>query len=262
MSDDLQAMRIELARDPASLVFIPLGEALRSRGQLEAARRVVLTGLERNPDSVEAHDLHARVLVDAGDAATAEREWKVVLALDGRHLGARKGLGFICYRRGDLDGALDHLELALSIDPTDQHVIQALHMVRSATMEAASATTDDESPFGDLGGSDSGILLVDPRGRVLAGSVMDQSGVNVSEAVAAQLAGASQEAERAARILDLGEWSSISAESADGNLFLCPPSQEIVLLLVRETSVPLGRLEMIAQKAAERAKTWIETQRQ
>src|SRR5262249_15965600 len=118
-------------RDPNSLVFIPLSEALRSRGQGEAARKVVRAGLERYPDSTEARDLLARLLVDAGDVPGAEKEWTLLLSVGSRHLGARKGLGFLAYRKGDLDHALDHLELALSVDPTDQSVIQAIRTVRS-----------------------------------------------------------------------------------------------------------------------------------
>src|SRR6185436_9502386 len=101
------------------------------RGQAEAARKVVRAGLERYPDSTEAHDLHARILVDSGELEAAEAEWGLVLGADGRHLGAHKGLGFLCYRRNDVDGALDHLELALSVDPTDQAIVQALRMVRA-----------------------------------------------------------------------------------------------------------------------------------
>src|SRR5437773_11028059 len=114
MSDDIRAMTSELARDPGSLVFLRLAETLRDRGQVDAARKVVRAGLERNPDSTDGHDLYARVLVDAGDLDGAEGEWNLVLGADPRHLGAHKGLGFLCYHRGDVDAALDHLELALS----------------------------------------------------------------------------------------------------------------------------------------------------
>src|SRR5689334_15374708 len=131
MSEDIRAMTAELARDPSSLVFIPLGEALRGRGQGEAARKVVQAGLERYPDSTDARDLYARLLADAGDIEGAAREWTALLGLDSRHLGGRKGLGFLAYRKGDLDTALDHLELALSVDPTDQSVIQAIRTVRA-----------------------------------------------------------------------------------------------------------------------------------
>src|SRR5712692_1300994 len=133
-------MTAELARDPGSLVFIHLGETLRARGQFDAAFKVVQAGLERHPDSVEGRDLFARVLVDIDDNAGAEREWSAVLGWEPRHLGAHKGLGFLRYRQGDVDGALDHLELALSADPTDSTVVQALQMVRATAAGVPAAT--------------------------------------------------------------------------------------------------------------------------
>ena len=45
MSDDIRGMTAELAADPDSLVFLELGEALRRRGQPDAAFKVARTGL-------------------------------------------------------------------------------------------------------------------------------------------------------------------------------------------------------------------------
>jgi predicted regulator of Ras-like GTPase activity (Roadblock/LC7/MglB family) len=268
MSDDIRALTSELARDPGSMVFIRLAEALRVRGQTEAARTVIRAGLERNPDSIEAHDLHARLLVDAGELDAAAAEWAVVLGADGRHLGAHKGLGFLCYRTNDVDGALDHLELALSVDPTDQSIVQALRTVRAAAAGAglpelgatAAATTAPADPFSGLEGAERGVLLVDPRGMVLGGGLKNFAGTDVAEAVAALLAGVSQEAERTTRMLELGEWSSIVAEGAEGNMHLTQPAKDAVLLLVRDRTFPPGRLAVIAEKAAKQARTWLKEQ--
>lgn len=261
MPDDIRAMTAELARDPGSLVFIPLAEALRARGQLDAARKVLRAGLERYPDSTEAHDLQARVLVELQDFEGAESEWTAVLAVDNRHLGAHKGLGFLRYRKGDIDGALDHLELALSADPTDQSTVQALRNVRAASQGLAAAEQAPAIAFSGAEGQELGLLLVDPRGLVLGGSVKNPAGTDVGEAVAALLAGVSQEAERTTRMLGLGEWTSIVAEAADGNMFVTQPSKEAVLLLVRDRTVPPGRLAVMAEKATEHARIWLAEQR-
>jgi predicted regulator of Ras-like GTPase activity (Roadblock/LC7/MglB family) len=269
MSDDIRAMTSELARDPTSMVFLRLGEALRVRGQVDAARKVVRAGLERYPESAEAHDLHARLLVDVGDPEGAEQEWSLVLQVDPRHLGAHKGLGFLCFKKGDVDGALDHLELALSVDPSDQSTVQALLTVRaamsgeappvpaSATVEAAAPSPPPTGPFSEAEGAERGVLVVDPRGLVLGGGLRSPAGVDVAEAVAALLAGVSQEADRTTRMLELGEWTSIVAEAAEGNMYLTHPAKEAVLLLVRDRSVPPGRLAVMAEKASEQARTWL-----
>src|SRR5207237_830962 len=59
MLDEIKTLSSQLAQDPDSLVFLRLGELLRRKGQLEAAHRVALTGLERHPHLADAHDLYA-----------------------------------------------------------------------------------------------------------------------------------------------------------------------------------------------------------
>jgi len=286
MAEALRRLQAELAQDPASLAFLPLAEGLRLRGDLDAAARVVLSGLEHHPNLADAHDMFARILADAGDFERAADEWSMALAVDPRHGGAHKGLGFLGYRRGDLDGALDHLELALAADPADRSVVQALQVVRSAAQAAAQqppvdvgsgsppapggapavapAESPDRSPaavFAGLEGGDRGMLLLDPRGRTLAGGLRGGGGRDVADEVAAYLAGVSQEAERTARLLELGPWRWIAAEAEGGTLHLSRPVDDALLLLVRDRSVPAGRMGILAARAAEVARRWLEAQR-
>jgi tetratricopeptide (TPR) repeat protein len=269
MASDVKAMSGELARDPASLVFVELAEALRQRGQLEHAERVVLGGLEHHPELIEAHDLYARILVDGGDYGRAVQVWKRVLDSDARHLGAHKGLGFLNFRAGDLDGALEHLELALASDPADPSVIRALQTVRNAAAEAAAEADADvetagpegeDAIFAGLEGAGNGLLLVDDRGRVLGGRIEGGQGIDVSDTVAAFLAGAAQEAERTARMLGLGEWQWLVTEGPDGNVYVTPPTADTLLLIQRDRSVPSGRLAMLAERAGAVARQWLEGQ--
>lgn len=265
MTDDIRALSAELARDPASLAFVALGEALRLRGQLDAAAKVALAGLEHHPNLADGHDLYARIVADAGDVERAADEWSIALALDPRHAGAHKGLGFANFQRGDLDAALEHLELALAADPTDQSTVQALQMVRQAAQQAAAdpgtaVSAERATVFAGLEGAERGLLLVDPQGRVLAGGLLVQGGQDVAEEVAAYLAGVSQEAERTARLLELGDWRWIMAEGEQGHLHLSAPSASALLLLARDKSVPSGRLAILAARAAEVARRWLEAQ--
>ncbi len=268
MSDEIAALTAELARRPESLEFLRLGELLRAQGRLDAAARVVVGGLGHHPYLPDAHDLYARILVDQGEFERAEEEWGVVLAIDPRHAGAHKGLGFLAYKRGDLEAALDHLELALSVDPTDQRVVAALRRVRrefEALLEnqASVATPSAAQPtdvFAGLEGAGSGILLADVQGRVLAGAMRREDGVVVAEEVAAHLAGVSREAARTAQILDLGAWRFLLVEAERQNLYLGEPVEDTLLLLARDRSVPAGRLAVIAQRAAAAATRWLEAQ--
>jgi tetratricopeptide (TPR) repeat protein len=259
MADDVKSMTAELVRDPSSIVFLRLGEVLRADGQVEAARKVALTGLERHPDLVEAHDLYARILVDANEVDHAQRVWGSMLQIDPRHQGAHMGLGFLHYSRGDLDVALDHLELALAADPTNQSVVQALHAVRNVAESVAAEEPEDA--FAGFEGQDRGILLADSQGRALTGRVVDNGGRDSTEEVAAHLAGVTQEMERTARMLKLGEWQWLLVEATNGNAHLTPPDPDSLLWFVRDRDMPAGRLALFADRAGAAARTWLETQR-
>jgi tetratricopeptide (TPR) repeat protein len=82
----------EIARDPASLAFMPLVDSLRRLGRLEEARRYALRGLERHPHRAGAHDALARVLTDAGDDGQARDEWEFALRLDPSHQASLRGV--------------------------------------------------------------------------------------------------------------------------------------------------------------------------
>jgi predicted regulator of Ras-like GTPase activity (Roadblock/LC7/MglB family) len=129
--DDIRPLSDALAADPSSLAFVPLGEALRRRGELDVALRVALRGVERHPGLADAHDLVARISVDRGDFERALAEWEMVLRLDAAHAGARKGLGFICFQLGRLPEAAAHLQAALSVSPGDGSLSAALDTVRN-----------------------------------------------------------------------------------------------------------------------------------
>ncbi len=270
MADDFRKLWDTVVRDPGHLAFVPLGEHLRRRGELESAARVAVAGLERNPDLADGYDLYARILTDMGDLEAAEEEWLAALAHDPRHPGANKGIGFLRFQAGDLDQALERLEMALSADPTDQSVVKALQTVRDAAERAAmlvpaagrhEATSPQDAVFAGLEGADQGLLLVDIRGRVLGGRLMTSGGDDVSETVAAYLAGATQEAERTTRMLALGEWLWMVGEGPSGNVYVTPPTDETLLFITRDRSVPSGRLSMLAELAGTAARQWLARQR-
>ncbi len=283
MAEDIRALSAQLAQDPQSLVFLRLGEALRRKGQLDAAVRVAVNGLERHPHLADAHDLYARVLTDKHDYERAFDEWDMAVRIAPNHTGALKGLAFLYFKVGDLAQAEAHLELARKVEPDDPTIDQAIAMMRGgesppaptaspvASPTVASPTVDsptvasrtvgslDESRvFAGLEGADEGLLLIDGAGRVLGGALRDGSGSDVTDRVAAYLAGVSQEAARTAKLLGLGAWNGLSAEGQHGNVHLAHPTPEALLLVVRERSVPLGRLAILAQRATAMAKRWLE----
>lgn len=291
MSDDVRTMTAALAADPGSLVFLELGELLRRRRQLDAALKVAVAGAARYASLADARDLCARIHSDLGDGESAFDAWMEALQLDPTHLGAHKGLGFLYYRAGDMPRALRHLEIAVT--RTDEPGLRAaIARVRDAAAAAAGlrpepgppAADGAEAPpvagprapipfeleedadtlpgeadlFAGFEGAREGLLLLDGNGLRLGGGLRDPDGVDVADAVAAHLAGVSREAARTARLLELGEWQSVAVECADGNLHLAAPSPSTVLLTVRDASIPAGRLAILAGRAAEAARRWLE----
>jgi len=277
MVDEVKALSAQLAQEPQSLVFLRLGELLRQRRQLDAAQRVALSGLERHPHLADAHDLYARILADRHDFERAFDEWDMTLRIAPEHTGAMKGLAFLYFKVGDLAQAESHLAAAKRVTPDDFTIEQALAMVRGGEAPAPAvrkapppppAPAEEEAKplaesrvFAGLEGAEEGLLLLDAAGLVLGGGLKSPTGDDVSAAVAAYLAGVSQEAARTAKLLGLGAWRGLSAEGQRGHVHLVPPSGDSLLLVMRDRSVPLGRLAIVAQRAAQAARLWLERQR-
>ncbi|HVE78798.1 MAG TPA: tetratricopeptide repeat protein [Gemmatimonadaceae bacterium] len=292
MSDDVRRLSDELARDPGSLVFIPLGDALRRQGQLDLALKVAVRGLERHPHNADAHDLLARICVDRGELDRAFDEWDMVVRLAPAHAGAKKGMGFICYRQGRFGEAERYLAAALAATPADPAIASALAHVRGEagapgaeerpsgrgaasgppqdTRRGARAGGDAAPPpsvpsggprmlFADvIGDSEQTALLLDGDGYVLAGAYLAPDGRDVAQEVGAELSGVSDEAERAMRHLDLGGWSTIVVETDVAVVSIAPSLGHGLVLLASARSMPLGLVRRYLDRAAEVARVFVE----
>jgi tetratricopeptide (TPR) repeat protein len=297
VTDDIRALTARLADEPGSLAFLELAEALRRRGQLDAAHKVARGGLSRYPGLADAHDLMARILSDQGDLAGAFDAWASALQLDPMRVSALKGIGFLYFRAGETAAALDHLQRALEVEPDDLSIRQAIGRIgapagdppstlpgaRSGVRAPANATSAPSAPsaarrpaepvepvepaepvaagpFEAVDGGERGLLLVDANGLRLGGRLADESGDAAADRVAAQLAGVSREAARATRLLGLGAWHTISAESPDGHVVLTPASADTVVVAAREPAIPMGRVALLAERAARSARAGLEEQ--
>jgi len=279
MPEDVKSLSAELARDPQSLVFLRLGELLRQRRQFDAATRVALHGLERHQHLADAHDLYARILADRHDYERAFDEWDMTLRIAPHHTGALKGLAFLYFKVGDLAQAESHLQAAHKVAPDDPSIPQAFAVIHGDAPSSGGLAPSPDDPaaeplpsadtvaplpetrvFAGLEGAQEGLLLLDAAGMVLGGALKTPEGGDVTEAVAAYLAGVSHEAARTAKLLGLGVWRGLSAEGQAGHVHVGQPTPESMLLVVRDRSVPLGRLGLLAHRAAQAARRWLERQ--
>jgi tetratricopeptide (TPR) repeat protein len=280
VTDDIRALTARMADEPGSLAFLELAEALRRRGQLDAAYKVARGGVSRYPGLADAHDLMARVLSDQGDLAGAFDAWSSALQLDPMRTSALKGIAFLYFRAGDRNAALTHLERALEVDQDDPTIPQAISRLAAEPPPApapAAETASREPPapapvpappgarrahglFEEMDGVEQGLLLVDGNGLRLGGRLAGEDGDAAGDRVAAQLAGVSREAARATRLLGLGSWHSIAVESPDAHLVLAQPTPDTVLLATRDPSLPMGRVTLLAERAARAARAWLEAE--
>jgi predicted regulator of Ras-like GTPase activity (Roadblock/LC7/MglB family) len=311
MADEIRRLSDDLARDPSSLVFMPLADALRRAGQLDVALRVALRGLDRHPYLADAHDILARIHADRGDLERAADEWEMALRLDPSHPQANLGLGFVDFRRGNLESAERRLSAVGSSDQTPgvaaalDHVRAALggraHVANghgnghdvAASMPNGSTTFEPaaleqlsapvptpsrrtpvatpavvEYPPPDLSrakqlfapvfdATGQSALLVDGDGLVMAGAYTDAHGHDVSEVVAAELAGVSGEAERAMRHLGLGAWTSLLVEADDAVLAMTPAPLDSLLVVAASKETPVGLVRLLLDRALTRARDWL-----
>ncbi len=269
MADDIRRWSEELARDPASLAFLLLGEALRQKGDLETAHRVAVHGLKRHPHHADAHDLLARIYVDQGEIDRAVDEWEMALRMSPEHPGALKGMAFVCFQRRQFDEAEEYLRRATLGDAPDSGIRAALDTVhRSSTSGEAS---DGEAGDGDVAADadpqlafarvleteDRTALLLDGSGLVLAGAYLRPDGRDVAAEVGAQLSGVSEEADRATRHLGIGEWTSIVFEAEAAVVAMAPAAEGGVLVVAASHATPLGLLRRLLDRCAVQARRWI-----
>jgi predicted regulator of Ras-like GTPase activity (Roadblock/LC7/MglB family) len=269
MADDVRRLSDELARDPGSRVFVPLGEALRRQGQLDLALKVTLRGLERHPHFADGHDLLARISVDRDDLERAFDEWDMVLRLSPGHLGALKGMGFVCFQQGRFPEAERYLSAARESGDDDEQVARALDHVREAQRELVSipraegrlpagTSHDPHFLFADmLTDAEQTALLLDKDGLVLAGAYIAWDGRDVGQEVGAELSGVTDAARRATRHLALGEWTSIVFETEVAVVAMAPAPSDGLLVLATSRATPLGLVRRLLDRCAERSRRWL-----
>ncbi|HXY31321.1 MAG TPA: hypothetical protein VEI06_11485 [Gemmatimonadaceae bacterium] len=277
MSDPIRRLSEELARDPSSLVFLQLGEALRRSGQLDLAYKVAVRGLERHAHNADAHDLLARIYVDRDELQSAFDEWDMVLRLAPAHVGARKGMGYILFKQGKLGAAEEQLSTAASQDNGDPSITTALRMVRRllryapnrdngatalgpAELAAAQLRVEEEARllFADiLRDGEHTAMLLNTDGMVTAGVYLTSDGRDVAQEVGAQLSGVRDEAARVVRHLDLGAWKAIVYETDVATVALGPALDDSLVLVAAARSIPLGFVRRVLERCVQRATAWL-----
>jgi predicted regulator of Ras-like GTPase activity (Roadblock/LC7/MglB family) len=268
--DEVRLWSEQLARDPSSLVFLPLAETLRRQGQLDLARKVAIRGLERHPHNADAHDQLARILVDRGDLQGALDEWDMVLRLLPGHTGALKGMAFVRFQQGKLaeaesllkqvPGHSDDSDVSAAMGNLRQRVATPARII--AVPPAPAFDADPRALFTGILGEGQSAMLLDKGGLVFAGSYYSR-GRDVAQEVGASLSGVSDEANRAARHLGMGAWRSIVFEAEAAVISLAPaPGQGALvagglIVVAAPPGTPLGLLKRLLERCLGRVSSWL-----
>ncbi|HVS17067.1 MAG TPA: tetratricopeptide repeat protein [Planctomycetota bacterium] len=269
MADEIRLWSDELARDPASLVFLPLAETLRRQGQLDVARKIVVRGIERHPQNAEARDLLARIHADRGDLDGAYEEWNMLLALSPGHGAALKGMAFVRFQQGNFPEA-ERLLTEAHAHEGSADLAQAIETVRRSSVampppvtdaaDAPDMATDPHALVADLLREQQTAMLLDADGLVLAGAYLAPDGRDVAQEVGASLSGVSDEAFRATRHLGIGAWRSIVFETEAAVVALAPaPASDAadgLLVLAAAPTTPLGLLRRVLDRCLHRVTLW------
>jgi hypothetical protein len=104
-----------------------------------------------------------------------------------------------------------------------------------------------------LGDGEQTALLLDHKGQVRAGIYLDSRGADVGDEIGFALAGVGNEATRAMRHLNLGEWRAIMCECSEANLALAPADDGDVVLVAAAPNVPQGFVRRLLVVVCSRA---------
>jgi len=264
VADLIREWSDELARDPASLVFIPLADALRQQGEVQLAQKFVIRGLQRHPHNVEAHDVLARIMADLGDLQSAFDEWDMVARLQPGHVGAIKGMAFIRFQQGRMEEA-EQLLVQAQATEADESITSAIATVRKsvATQALTNLVGDPRRLYSDVLASDQAAMCVDKDGLVLAGAYFDSAGNDVAQEIGASLSGVSGEAVRATEHLRIGNWRSIVFETEAAVVALAPApvhgalEEGGLVVVAAAPDAPLGLLKRVLGKCVTRTVEWL-----
>lgn len=246
------------ARDLCARVHSDLGDG-------ESAFDAWMEALQLDPTHLGAHKGLGFLYYRAGDLRRALRHLEIAVTRSDEP-GLRAAISRVRQSLASEQATPAAAESAAStvspdaIEPSDatDSAAPIASAIPFSLEDDAQGIPHEAELFAGFEGAREGLLLLDQQGLRLGGGLRDPDGVDVADAVAAHLAGVSREAARAARLLELGTWQSLAVECADGNLHLSPPSVETVLLTVRDASVPAGRLALLADRAGQAARRWLE----
>ena len=136
MTDDtlIAAMRRHeerLARAPSSLAFAQLADLYRKAGRAQDAIALCRQGLVRYPQYTTARLILVKALLAEGRLDEGATEIATMLEQSPKDVQCLRLAAEVERRRGHVDGAAEHLERAVKLDPGDRESRTLLGLLRA-----------------------------------------------------------------------------------------------------------------------------------
>jgi tetratricopeptide (TPR) repeat protein len=145
---EIEKLERKHAENPEGRYFVPLANAYRKLGQIEAAESLLREGLRRHPEYLSAHIVLGRCLADRAALDEAAGEFRYVLSLDPQNLIALRSLGELAISQGHPDEAGRWYRELLTADPMNDEARRALDSLQTASAVEASPPAPAEEPEG------------------------------------------------------------------------------------------------------------------
>lgn len=119
-----------LARNPDSFIFAALSDAYRKKGELAKAFSICNKGLKLHPDYGPGHLVMAKIDMERGMHAEAEKELSLAIQADGKTRVTELLLAQLLMKKGQLKDAKTILERLKAADPENQLLKDLLNKVK------------------------------------------------------------------------------------------------------------------------------------
>lgn len=127
--------RAMVRKDPEDAVSrTELGAALAASGRISEARRELEQAITDDPTLARAHYILSQILFQQNNPSKARVALEHVIELEPDNFGARNNLGSLLLTTGDIRGAIEQLEKAAQLNPTDSRVQQNLEKARATKL--------------------------------------------------------------------------------------------------------------------------------
>jgi tetratricopeptide (TPR) repeat protein len=126
-----------LARDPASLAFAQLADLYRKAGRTGEAIALCRQGLARYPHYTTARLILAKACLAEGRLDEVVTELGTILETSPKDVQCLRLAAEVERRRGHVDGAAEHLEKVVRLDPGDRESRALLGFLRADPQAAA-----------------------------------------------------------------------------------------------------------------------------